>query len=737
MSKIDLRAVVICLVLILPTGYWIQSPEASGRNLDISERKPALPENISPRDALIEKGHLLLSKGELKQAKRIFESAVKLGLKAEGYNGIGLIYWKTEKARRKCLPLFRRALHADPSLVDAQYNLARAYELFRPMEAFEAYEKVLVIDPQHHDAHYRIGLMLENEGKHHEASLAFQKQVTVRPNHIEAKYRLSNLLLASGQLRRAVRIYGELMSAGGEVEIWAYRQMAILNQLTHRYQQAEWLFEAYIDRLPTLEQELYRDIATVASREDAERWRGLTDTQKTQSLQRFWNSQDPAPLTSANERRIEHYRRIAYARAQFGQTSFPWDARGDVYVRLGHPDHTSASNNIRLERDPRIKTARLSFSNRMRSTASEAEDRPVDSPGRPSFPVQKGPWEYWVYSDIFNGTEFTFVDEFSSGNCSFAPVPLGLSPSRSAELMAFHGDVILRNVTADQPSYYKSRLADLPIDVDTGTAGFRQEVGKTRLEVYLGLPASESVRLSAREDSGLLMLDRGIVIHDSLWKEVYREEDQILLSPPTEQQILDRAFLPHILHAELAPGLYQLTYQIRDAVTGRSRVHRDRIQLEDYADRDVLKLSDIQLAFSISPTRSATPFVKDDLEIIPMPSRTFRRDQRAYVYFEIYNLSRDEFGQARYRVEYKLRSLPTGSAPARLIKGLSRAFGPGPGNQEIVITYDQVADDTQAIAHVELGLSATDPGRQLLEISVTDLATHQVATRDLGFRIVP
>ena len=90
----------------------------------------------------------------------------------------------------------------------------------------------------------------------------------------------------------------------------------------------------------------------------------------------FWAGRDPAPATAANERWIEHCRRVAYAREHFGEHEFPWDARGEVYVRYGRPDHISASEDIRFETHPGV----LAVKDRLMNQAGEALQHLLLSP---------------------------------------------------------------------------------------------------------------------------------------------------------------------------------------------------------------------------------------------------------------------------------------------------------------------------------------------------------------------
>ena len=76
-----------------------------------------------------------------------------------------------------------------------------------------------------------------------------------------------------------------------------------------------------------------------------------------------------------------------------------------------------------------------------------------------------------------------------------------------------------------------------------------------------------------------------------------------------------------------------------------------------------LALSDLELAGQIVEVgEQAGKFQKGDLRVVPLPSKIFAKGQPVYLYYEVYNLSRDAFGQTRYRVEYRLKGVQ-GSGP--------------------------------------------------------------------------
>ena len=506
---------------------------------------------------------------------------------------------------------------------------------------------------------------------------------------------------------------------------------AVRAQSVRDYAKAQALFEDYIKDLSEEEQALYRDLAQVALPEDLEIYRDADKEKRVGLIDRFWRRLDPSPLTKANERLIEHYRRVAYARRYYGQGEFPWDDRGEVYVRFGKPDHTSKSGDIQNEMDREIQDARQNYVNRRRIALRIR-------PGQPIFPVPAVSWwEYWVYADLEGGTEFDFVRRGKGNRYDFAPMPEGLSMSLTMDLMAYQGEMVLRQVTAHQPSVYDADIAALPVDFYYFPAGFRGEDGATRLEIYYGLPAAEMARLPVDDKTDQVMLDRGLAMFDSLWTEVYRVQDQLTFQAPSDQQVLNGAFIPGVLAFEVEAGLHYLSFQIRDVVSGKSQVYQQSLAVADFSQRDDLLMSDIALAFFVGPSEEQGPFQKRGFKIIPMASKAFRPDQNAFVYFEVYNLKRNEFGRTRYRVDYSFRAQEKGLAPIRALRGLGRMLRLQEKRREVVISYEQSGDAPEDIAYVELDLKDAEPGGQEVRVKVTDLLADRDVTQEIVFKIVP
>ena len=230
------------------------------------------------------------------------------------------------------------------------------------------------------------------------------------------------------------------------------------------------------------------------------------------------------------------------------------------------------------------------------------------------------------------------------------------------------------------------------------------------------------------------MFDRAIALYDSMWNEVYREIDQMTFRVPTDQQANEGAFIPGIVPVDLAPGDYWMSLQIRDRLSGKSQVYKQWIVLDDYAPRDELQISDIELAFYVGETLAEDgEFYKNGLKVIPMSSKAFQRDQNAFVYFELYNLARDSFGQSKYQIEYTVLSHTARSTPAKILRGLGRILRVVESDQEVKVSFEQTGDGETDIAYVELDIRESRPGGQMVKVKVTDLLTDVSAEKSIKF----
>ncbi|MDX1619093.1 MAG: GWxTD domain-containing protein, partial [Balneolaceae bacterium] len=129
----------------------------------------------------------------------------------------------------------------------------------------------------------------------------------------------------------------------------SYIETVTRERLTDRYAQATEMYYWGLSNPfhPTYEDELKREIERlkpIADVEEYRHWKDLLDDGKLrtlgESITGFWESMDPTLDTRFNERLVEHWKRIAYAKENFrlsNSTVYGTDERAMVYLKYGEP----------------------------------------------------------------------------------------------------------------------------------------------------------------------------------------------------------------------------------------------------------------------------------------------------------------------------------------------------------------------------------------------------------------
>ncbi len=128
-----------------------------------------------------------------------------------------------------------------------------------------------------------------------------------------------------------------------------YIRLTVEQNLRGHYETASAIYlwgltaESVEANRPALEKELAY-LEPLAGRDLAREWEELLedgDPDLYRQIRLFWESLNPTPGTRYNERLLEHWERIAYAREHYDRRDNPpygTDDRGPYYVRYGEPD---------------------------------------------------------------------------------------------------------------------------------------------------------------------------------------------------------------------------------------------------------------------------------------------------------------------------------------------------------------------------------------------------------------
>ena len=292
--------------------------------------------------------------------------------------------------------------------------------------------------------------------------------------------------------------------------------------------------------------------------------------------------------------------------------------------------------------------------------------------------------------------------------------------------------LVMHRVARKTPEIYEQDFATAPIDFYIDMARFKGE-GRATLEVYFGIPTRDLNYVTGADGRLTAYLKRGLALYDEDNKPVYRssEEMELYTSGPVDTTQL--AFVPEMDRLSVAPGTYRLSVQILDTSSDKSQVYNREVVLSPFGD-DSLRVSDIEMAAMIRPSRGSK-FTKGKIEVVPNPSLFYMPGQPVFVYYEVYNLKKDEFGATKYLVSYELHSLHRGNIAVRTLKALGRLVGVDKKAEVVTVEYAHEGDRSDEYGYLELDMSNTDPGHQLLIVKVSDEIADSRATSAVSFAI--
>lgn len=346
------------------------------------------------------------------------------------------------------------------------------------------------------------------------------------------------------------------------------------------------------------------------------------------------------------------------------------------------------------------------------------------------------PWEVWVYTDVNGGIEITFTDEHMRGEFEYAPPPMDvrIPMQQLARFNQFNPRSVAKQASLVTPDYYKPSEDKLPLEFYYDLANFREDHPGTGsvLEVYFGAPYKLG-KYSRDDDETEMFLERSVALNNPRTGAVYRRQGNLVFRRGSDLTGMRGGFVPDLLGMDVPPGTYRMEVQVKDRLSGRQGRYRQEVVIDNY-DREFLQLSELQLAYSVVESDEAGKFRKGGLRVIPIPTRTFGRDQGVFVYYEIYHLKKDEFGQSRYKVEYSIRPKGVQGRKARgVISQLVRVLTGK--KQELAVGYEQIGNSESEEVYMELDLKSTKPGQYILEIDVTDLNSGLTSNRETGFYV--
>ena len=715
-------------------------------------------------------GHAYLDRGLLKQADEAFEKAMTFSdASAQAQAGKGLVLLRRGGHFNDGVQALRSAIRSDPDYLDAYSFLAQALLDQGMVDGVEIAENAIRRDSTYLPPYRILGDWYADSEDHQSARAFYHVYVTHEPDD-EVAERLGRSLLQLKNYRDIDRFIAPIAREKPEAS-HLLPIMAIKALRVKRYEESTQLFERFLAQIDARERQLYRDIQVLLSEEEIGTYRVLDDAEKEKYVARFWRAKNPNLSSAYNERQLAHYERVWIARWAYGRENYPWDRRGEVYIRYGEPDYRARSGWVSSLPSTRVQEVQEKVYRELyrdpneseligpvfpirsdRGFAAERGSDVLDLPDQNTFGEVEGrreettrsdpsqeayapvtmqhdrsivPWESWVYTEVDGGIVIDFTRELGGvSGFDFAPIP-PIPPTmlRDNIRLAEHAPAIrYKNATVNQPDEFRKapRLSLGTFYFDL--ADFRGGAGKTRVDVAYGIPL-ENLLVVTDGQQPQVVLEHAVALADSAYRVVYRNAQKVQhfvdTSNVATREVVD------ITRQDVPAGMYHLTLTVTDAMTARQGVLALDVAIDDYSEKR-LHISDLMLVKSMSDTLRDARFRRGNWQVVPNPRRTVRAPDPLAFYCEVYNLAKDEFGQTRYRVTTAVKAAETEQRRA-----------PGTVDQpEVALAYTQVGNSDWERLPLEVHLEHAQAGQNRLFVIVEDLVAGTRVAKDTFFEYI-
>jgi GWxTD domain-containing protein len=414
---------------------------------------------------------------------------------------------------------------------------------------------------------------------------------------------------------------------------------------------------------------IFEDLKYICVNEELKEYAQLKTVENYKKyFKKFWVKRDPLPASPDNLRFMEHYRRLVFAEKEFRFDGYrTWNAnpnlqgfleypnafylnrdlndKGLVYVRHGHPDDKattlgeSVAYNESWLYNERDGLPKLIF------------HFEIDEDGL------AGDWRLTpMLKDEAAVNSVVMWDEsyarYLRDNANMR--------NRIANEIAIENKNQVRIAMATDRHSWDKAIENLPVYFSM--ANFKGKNNHDLSELYVEFPIEKTLADTSSSNT----VNMGIALHDKFWNEIGKSDDyfQIDLNGP---QIVDNQFI-QTFQFELIPLTYRFSLHIDVLESPLLGGFKFNVTLPNYLS-DRLLSSDPILAFEMAAKDPAQPVSKSNMDFKPNPSKRFRKGSPLYVYFEIYNLTKNTSGQTNYTVNYLVKNADGGGGFLGLFGG--------------------------------------------------------------------
>ena len=491
---------------------------------------------------------------------------------------------------------------------------------------------------------------------------------------------------------------------------------------------------------------LKEDVVYIISEQEKSVFENLTTPEeKDKFIEQFWRRRDPEPLSSYNEYKEEHYRRIAYANERFASGKPGWKTdRGKTYITWGPP--------------AQIETH-----------SAGPYHRPVYEGGGVTMTHPFERWRYRYIEGVGSDVELEFVDRSLTGEYRLAldpwekdallNTPMGGETTSEAMGMSLktqrlnYYDVqgipgnrfrvrrakdefferLRTHVGVQKPRPIKywdlKQLVDVNITYSDYPFRVRQDYFKFN-EDQVVVPITlefENKSMTFKKENGIHVSKTAVygVITSMTQRLVQEFDDEIRLA--YQPQFFEQALQRKSIHQKIVVldrrMRYKMDLVVKDLNSDRTGTMRMAILPPKY-DAEGLSTSTIILSNYVQPIGDMNvedqKFVLGDVIIHPNPSKTFSAENPLVAYVQLYNVGLDQATlQPSLRVTYQITR--DGEPVSDIVDESGESIHYFSGQRVVLIK--------------QLPIESLGPGQYGLKIQVEDKIKDRSVSTQEGFRL--
>ncbi|MEJ5351451.1 MAG: GWxTD domain-containing protein [Melioribacteraceae bacterium] len=398
----------------------------------------------------------------------------------------------------------------------------------------------------------------------------------------------------------------------------------------------------------------------------------MSDRQLNNFIELYWKVYDPLYMTDYNERLLEHYSRVIFSNLHFSVPELGlvgWKTnRGEVVLRYGEP-----LNFIRI--------------------------RP--SMGENGLMMKTEVWDYKDFS-------FGFTDMASSGKYLFS------TPSYEKEKVhsQFNGNTLdyINYLRKEVHTTYEPKFEGPSFDIDYSIIQFKSMDKWYQTDLYLNYKIDVPDSLFKHNEAVKYKI--GLFFFDKYYDEQFRKLDSISVTKSEKNNFINS------LAVTTYPDSGFISFEMIREDKGTSSNRLD-FEIKKFSNVE-LGLSDILFSKKITMEKSKG-IRRGKFYIEPNPLNQFTKNDTINLYYEVYNLQRNERGICNFEQKISVKKINKKFERGlkKIISSISDFLGITENSEVVIISdYKTLENNPQII--LQLDMKNYSSGKYLFTITVKD-----------------